>query len=80
MPYFSIFTPTHNPRYLLRAAESLAAQTFKDFEVVVSDQSTFDNLRSITDTFSHVLNINYVRNTSDKKNAANNVKIGRAHV
>jgi len=35
MPYFSIFTPTHNPKYLLRAAESLAAQTFKDFEWVI---------------------------------------------
>lgn len=35
MPYFSIFTPTHNPQYLLRAAESLAAQTFQDFEWII---------------------------------------------
>jgi hypothetical protein len=35
MPFFSIFTPTHNAKYLLRAAESLSAQTFKDFEWLI---------------------------------------------
>ncbi len=50
-----------------------------DFEVVISDQSTFDNLRSIVDTFDHVLNIRYVRNTSEKKNAANNVNSAVRH-
>lgn len=35
MPFFSIYTPTHNSKYILRAAESLALQTFKDFEWIV---------------------------------------------
>ena len=35
MPFFSIYTPTHNAKYLLRAAESLAAQTYKDFEWII---------------------------------------------
>lgn len=35
MPFFSIYTPTHNPQYLLRAAQSLASQTFQDFEWIV---------------------------------------------
>ena len=35
MPFFSIITPTHNTRHLLRAADSLASQTFKDFEWII---------------------------------------------
>ena len=35
MPYFSIYTPTHNAKHIARAAESLGAQTFKDFEWIV---------------------------------------------
>ena len=35
MPYFTIFTPTHNAQHLPRLAKSLKEQTFKDFEWVV---------------------------------------------
>lgn len=35
MSYFSIITPTHNSSRLLRAAASLEAQSFKDFEWIV---------------------------------------------
>ena len=35
MPYFSVYTPTHNAQYLLRAAESLKSQKFKDFEWLI---------------------------------------------
>lgn len=35
MPYFSIYTPTHEARHILRAAESLGAQTFRDFEWII---------------------------------------------
>ena len=35
MPFFSIYTPTHDSKFLLRAAESLKAQTFKDFEWII---------------------------------------------
>ena len=79
MPKISVCVPVYtmkdnmSERFLVEFFSNLVEQTFKDFEVVVSDQSEFDHLRSITDTFSHVLDINYVRNTSGKKNAANNV-------
>jgi len=42
MPYFSIYTPTHNAKYLLRAAESLAAQKFKDFEWIIMPNSSVE--------------------------------------
>ena len=66
-------------KFLVEYLSNLIFQTFKDFEVVISDQSTFYNLRSIVDTFNHVLNIRYVRNTGVKKNAANNVNYAVKH-
>jgi glycosyltransferase involved in cell wall biosynthesis len=35
MSYFSIITPTHDASHLLRAAASLEAQAFKDFEWII---------------------------------------------
>lgn len=35
-PYFSIFTPSHNTRYIRDALRSLRQQTFQDFEWVVA--------------------------------------------
>lgn len=35
MPKFSIFTPTHNTKYLQRAADSLIAQRCQDFEWII---------------------------------------------
>jgi GT2 family glycosyltransferase len=60
-------------RFLVEYLSHLMYQTFKDFEVVISDQSDGNNLKTICDTFSHVLDIKYIKNTSNKKNAANNV-------
>ena len=85
MPKISICVPVYtmkdnmSEKFLVEFFSNLVEQSFKDFEVVVSDQSTFDHLRSIADTFSHVLDINYVRNTSDKKCAANNVNYAIKH-
>lgn len=85
MPKISICVPVYtmkdgrSEKFLVEFFSNLVNQTFRDFEVVVSDQSTFDHLRTITDVFSHVLNINYIRNTSDKKNAANNVNHAIKH-
>ena len=66
-------------RFLVEYLSHLMYQTFKDFEVVISDQSDGDNLKTICDTFSHVLDIKYIKNTSNKKNAANNVNNAVKH-
>lgn len=85
MPKISVCVPVYtmkdnmSEKFLVEFFSNLVEQTFKDFEVVVSDQSTFDHLRSITDTFSHVLDINYIRNTCEKKSAANNVNHAVKH-
>ena len=66
-------------KFLVEYLSNLTFQTFKDFEVVISDQSTFDNLKNIVTTFEHALNVRYIRNTSEKKNAANNVNSAIRH-
>ena len=60
-------------KFLVEYFSHLMFQSFKDFDVVISDQSEGDNLKQICDIFSLVLDINYYKNTSSKKNAANNV-------
>jgi len=66
-------------RFLVEYFSHLMYQTFKDFDVVISDQSEGDNLKTICDTFSHVLDIKYIKNTSNKKNAGNNVNNAVKH-
>ena len=66
-------------RFLVEYFSSLMYQSFRDFDIVISDQSKFDNLKNICDSFSHVLNIKYVKNTSNKRNAANNVNNAVKH-
>lgn len=66
-------------KFLVEYLSHLMYQTFKDFEVVVSDQSEDDNLKNICDAFSYVLDIKHVRNTSGVKNAANNVNHAVKH-
>lgn len=65
MPKFSIFTPTHNTKYLNRAAESLKAQTYQDFEWILlpngnaelSDMSFFPNVKIIESSLPNSKNI-----------------------
>lgn len=84
-PTFSIICPVYNmkngqcERFLVEYFSHLLYQTFKDFEVIVSDQSADDAFLDICDTFSHVLNITHVRNDSNINTAANNVNTGIRH-
>lgn len=66
-------------KFLVEFFASLMAQSFTNFDVVISDQSEEDNLKKICDTFSHVLDVKYVKNTSGIKNAANNVNNAIRH-
>lgn len=66
-------------RFLVEYFSHLMYQTFKDFDIIVSDQSEDDSLKKICETFSHVLDIKHVRNTSETKNAANNVNHAVKH-
>lgn len=82
---FSIVAPVYKmknnlgEKFLVEYLSHLTYQTYKNFEVVVSDQSTDDNFKQICHSFSYVLDIKHVRNTSGIANAANNVNHAIRH-
>lgn len=66
-------------KFLVEFLSQFFYQSHKDFEIVFSDQSEGDHLKQIVDTFRHVYDITYVKNTSGIKNAANNVNNAIPH-
>lgn len=75
IPALSIVTPTYEmhgegTELLKRNFESLLTQTFKDFEVVISDDSNNDNIRDLCRSFRG-LNIKYNRSAVPRGMARN---------
>jgi glycosyltransferase involved in cell wall biosynthesis len=58
----SVIIPAYNrPNELKRALDSLTRQTRKDFEVIVCDDGSSEDLRSVVLAFQDLLNIKYLR-------------------
>lgn len=58
--FFSIIIPSYNRAHiLLRAIEAVLAQTFKDFEIVIVDDGSTDNTKSILQEYLQDSNIRY---------------------
>lgn len=61
----SICIPAYNqPNYLRRALESVCIQTFKDYEVVITDDSPDNSVGLVVDEFRSCINIRYYKNTT----------------
>lgn len=79
MKKITICTPVYEmksglgKKFLVEFLSHLLYQSMQDFEVVISDQSNTDVFKNICDSFSNNLCINYIKNTSNINNAANNV-------
>src|SRR5437763_1133783 len=59
-PRFSVVIPTYNrAAELERCLESLIAQTFHDFEVLISDDGSTDRSADVARAFSDRLTIQY---------------------
>jgi len=66
-PFFSIAIPTYGyngkgVEFLENNLSILSEQTFKDFEVVVSDHSLDDIIKTVVNKWKGILNIKYFRN------------------
>ena len=67
-PFFSIAIPTYEmngygEEFLSYSFGLLSKQTFKDFEIIVSDHSKTNIIKEICDNWSEILNIKYYKNT-----------------
>lgn len=61
--FFSVIIPTYNRSSLLvKCLESLCAQTFKSFEVIVCDDGSTDNTSTVVESFKNKLDIRYFWN------------------
>jgi len=74
----SVCIPTYNMHgngvdFLKQALTSLQNQTNKNFEVVVSDDSTDDQIKDFLDNFDSNFEIRYCKNTSANKGASANL-------
>jgi glycosyltransferase involved in cell wall biosynthesis len=60
-PTYSVIIPTYNrPKPLRRAIQSLVAQTYKNFEVIVCDDGSTDHTKEVVTSFKNDLNIKYI--------------------
>jgi len=74
MPFFSIVIPTYNRCNQLRAAlDSVLAQTFKDYELIVIDDGSTDETPSIEDIYKD--KIRFIRQKNRGVSAARNAGI-----
>ncbi|ULQ53784.1 glycosyltransferase family 2 protein [Flavihumibacter fluvii] len=63
-PFFSICIPAYERvNYLRRLLDSIAEQTFRDFEVIISDDSKTDQVLALVKAYSDKLTIRYFQNS-----------------
>jgi glycosyltransferase involved in cell wall biosynthesis len=77
MPKFSVIVPTYNRGHLIsRAIESIFAQTFNDFEIIVIDDGSTDDTKKILDAYQG--KIRYCHQKNQGVSAARNHGIREA--
>ena len=67
-PLVSILIPAYNPRYFELALQSALAQTYKNIEIIVSDDSPSDQIKQIVEKYQ---NIRYIKNNTPKGGSEN---------
>src|SRR5690242_21670698 len=75
-PLISICIPTYNRPELLRTLlDSIQKQTFKNFEIIVNDNSPHDEVETLINSYKDVLPVCYVRNQPPVTAGKNCIKI-----
>ena len=77
-PFVSICIPAYKrPDFLIRLLDSINIQTFKDFEVIVTDDSSDDSVSSLLRRYENTFNVRYYKNSRPLGTPANwNAAIG----
>lgn len=79
-PFFSVAIPTYSYNgngidFLRNNFEILSNQTFKDFEVVISDHSLDSSIKSFCENWKDKLNIFYIRNEKGRGIISPNINV-----
>ena len=62
-PYISICIPAYKKiDYVKRLLDSVAIQTYKNFEVILTDDSPDSGIQALSDSYSHLYPIKYIKN------------------
>ncbi len=73
MPKVSVIIPTYNRADLiLEAIESVTAQTFKDYEIIIVDDGSTDSTAAVLEQLINSGTINYVYQNNQGESAARN--------
>ena len=79
-PYFTVITPTYNrARYIVTAIESVLAQTFQEFEMIVVDDGSEDETASlVAPILESDSRFRYIKQVNKGRSVARNVGIEAA--
>lgn len=75
-PFISICIPTYKRTDLLKKLlDSIQIQTFRDFEILINDNSPDDSVKDLVDTYNSILTISYEKNTPSVSAVENGLKV-----
>ena len=78
MPLISICIPTYKRTTLLKKLlDSISVQTFRDFEILINDNSPDDSVKELIANYSGTLPINYEKNIPALNAVENAIKVIR---
>jgi cellulose synthase/poly-beta-1,6-N-acetylglucosamine synthase-like glycosyltransferase len=59
--------------FLEHSFKILVNQTFKDFDIIISDHSNNDEIKKLCEKYSEKLDIKYIKNTENRGNSSQNI-------
>ena len=72
-PFFSVIVPTYNRAHLIsETIESVLAQTFKDFELIIVDDGSTDNTKEVIHKYLSDPRVKYIYQENKERAAARN--------
>jgi glycosyltransferase involved in cell wall biosynthesis len=78
LPFISLCLPTYKrPELLKKLLDSIQVQTFKNFEVLISDNTPDDSIENLADNYKAVLPVSYIRNEPGVSAGENCVRVMR---